>query len=66
MAKIIKWITITEALKIVAAVGKPVTRPTIHSWVNDKERYPHLGKKVFGRYQVDRDALIFYLNEGGE
>lgn len=65
-SKAFKWISVTEALAITDEIGHSVTRPTMITWIKDKERYPNLGKKVGGRWRVDRNALMFYLHEGSD
>jgi hypothetical protein len=61
--RVIKWISVTEAVRIAEVIGHPVSRVTIISWT---KQFPNMGKKVGGRWRIDKDALIFYLNEGTE
>ncbi len=61
MDKAIKWISVTEALALAKMVGHGVTRPTMITWI---AKYPNLGKRIGGRWKINKDALIFYLHEG--
>jgi len=57
MDKKTNYITTAEAMQIASEKGVSVTLPTIINWC---DKYS-IGKKIFGRWQVDKDKLLFYL-----
>ena len=54
-------ITPAEAVDVAAEYGVSVTTETIRDWCDNK----HIGKKVVGRYYINKKRLIWLL-EGRE
>ena len=50
-------ITPAEAIEVAAEYGVSVTTETIRDWCDDK----HIGKKIVGRYYINRKRLIWLL-----
>lgn len=56
-----KYINTNEALDIIKDVGiTPVSLPTLINWIQNYE----IGKKVGGRWWVDKQKLVEMLREG--
>lgn len=53
-------ISTNEAMDIIKKKGFQITRTTLIKWIIDYE----MGKKVFGRWYIDKDKLMFYLRYG--
>lgn len=55
-----KYIDTTTALQLVFIKGFSISLPTLISWI----RTYQIGKKVGGRWRVDRQKLIEMLDKG--
>ena len=56
----IKYIDTKESLKIIEGMGSPVSLPTLINWIQNYK----IGKKVGGRWKVDKQKLIKMLDKG--
>jgi hypothetical protein len=55
-----KYIDTGEALKIIEIMGSSVSLPTLINWIQNYK----IGKKVGGRWQVEKQKLVKMLNKG--
>lgn len=56
----VEYITTAQALDLVSRSGPPITLPTLLHWIERK----NLGRKVMGRWWIDKTALMRYLKGG--
>ena len=52
-----EWIDTNKAIELAAQYGSPVTRQTVINWASDRK----LGKKVGGRWLIDKNKLLKFL-----
>lgn len=51
------WIDTNEAMELASQNGAPISRQTVINWVSEYD----LGRKIGGRWRVDKNRLMNFL-----